>query len=310
MTERDGALACRAAKPKAVICLRYHSAPDRAAPGSNGDFMATYAIGDIQGCYTDLIELLRLIDFSPSRDQLWLAGDLVNRGPDSLSVLRWVVKHQDSVQMVLGNHDLSLLAVSEGYGKVSSSDTFMDIIQASDGKLLLDWLRCQPLMLAGEGYAMVHAGLLPEWTIQRALGLAEEVEHELAGPNYRSFLARLYGNKPLRWNDELKGIDRLRLIVNVMTRMRLLTRDGELDLSFKGELADAPPYLMAWFDAPNRRHAGTPLIVGHWSALGLRLGPDVLAIDTGCLWGGSLTALRLEDRKVFQRACPGFRKIG
>ena len=196
--------------------------------------MATYAIGDIQGCYTDLIELLRLIDFSPSRDQLWLAGDLVNRGPDSLSVLRWVFKHQDSVQMVLGNHDLSLLAVSEGYGKVSSSDTFMDIIQASDGKLLLDWLRCQPLMLAGEGYAMVHAGLLPEWTIQRALGLAEEVEHELAGPNYRSFLAACMATSPCAGTTSSKALTSLRLIVNVMTRMRLLTRDGELDCRSRG----------------------------------------------------------------------------
>lgn len=184
------------------------------------------------------------------------------------------------------------------------------VLDAADGKVLIDWLRCQPLMLAGEGYAMVHAGLLPEWTIHRALGLAEEVEHELAGRNYRTFLARLFGNKPTRWSDELKGIDRLRLVVNVMTRMRLLTLDGELDLSFKGELADAPPQLQAWFDAPNRRYADTPLIVGHWSALGLRLSPDLLAIDTGCLWGGSLTAVRLADRKVFQRACDGYREIG
>ncbi|WP_277059949.1 symmetrical bis(5'-nucleosyl)-tetraphosphatase [Rivihabitans pingtungensis] len=272
--------------------------------------MATYAIGDIQGCYQDFMQLLDFIEFSPSRDQLWLAGDLVNRGPDSLSVLRWVFKHQDSVRMVLGNHDLSLLALSEGYGKTSAGDTLAQVLDAADGKVLIDWLRCQPLMVAGEGYAMVHAGLLPEWTIHRALGLAEEVEHELAGRNYRTFLARLFGNKPTRWSDELKGIDRLRLVVNVMTRMRLLTLDGELDLSFKGELADAPPQLQAWFDAPNRRYADTPLIVGHWSALGLRLSPDLLAIDTGCLWGGSLTAVRLADRKVFQRACDGYREIG
>ena len=272
--------------------------------------MATYAIGDIQGCYTPLMDLLRTIDFSPSRDHLWLVGDLVNRGPDSIHVLRWAFKHQDSISLVLGNHDLHLLAVAEGFGKLSSGDTLWDILNAADGKLLLDWLRMQPLMFAGEGYALVHAGLLPEWSINKALRLAEEVENELSGPNYRQFLSRLYGNKPTRWSDDLRGIDRLRMIVNVMTRMRLLTRDGELDLSFKGELPDAPAHLIPWFEAPQRRWADTPVICGHWSALGLHLSDSILAIDTGCLWGGSLTALRLADRQVFQLPCQAFRKIG
>lgn len=271
--------------------------------------MATYAIGDIQGCFSEFQQLLRLIDFSASRDHLWLTGDLVNRGPDSLAMLRWAFEHQDAITMVLGNHDLHLLAVSEGFGKVHPDDTLLDIVDAADGKLMLGWLRQQPLMHTGEGYAMVHAGLLPEWSIRQALRLAAEVEQELAGPNYRAFLGKMYGNKPTRWNDELKGIDRLRMIVNVMTRMRLLTQEGELDLAFKGELPEAPPHLRAWFDAAAPRWADTPLICGHWSALGLRLDEHVLALDTGCLWGGALTALRLSDRQVFQLPCRAYRAI-
>ena len=271
--------------------------------------MATYAIGDIQGCFPQFLELLRMIDFNPSRDHLWLTGDLVNRGPDSLGMLRWAFEHQDSISMVLGNHDLHLLAVAEGFGKVHPEDTLLDIVQANDGKLLLDWLRVQPLMLAGEGYAMVHAGLLPEWSIDQALDLAEEVEQVLSGPNYRQFLSKMYGNKPTRWSDDLKGIDRLRMTVNAMTRMRLISRSGEMDFSFKGELADAPDALIPWFDAEHAQWADTPLIFGHWSALGLRVDERVLAIDTGCLWGGALTALRLADRQVFQLPCPAVLEI-
>lgn len=271
--------------------------------------MATYAIGDIQGCYAPFQQLLRKIEFDPGKDSLWLTGDLVNRGPESLEVLRWVFQHQDCVQIVLGNHDLHLLAVSEGYGRLHASDTLQAVLDAADGKILLDWLRCQPLMIAGDGYAMVHAGLLPDWTIDHALGLAEEVENMLAGPAYREFLSRLYGNKPTRWSEDLKGIERLRLIVNAMTRMRLITRDGELNLSFKGELADAPANLIPWFASERRRSHEMPIICGHWSALGLFVTDDILAIDTGCLWGGSLTALRLEDRQLFALPCPAYQAI-
>lgn len=214
--------------------------------------MAIYAIGDIQGCFEPFQQLLRLIDFNPGKDTLWLTGDLVNRGPQSLEVLRWVFQHQDQVEMVLGNHDLHLLAVSEGFGKIHRDDTIDDVLNAADGKVLLDWLRCQPMMLEGHGYAMVHAGLLPEWTISKALRLAEEVEFGLSGTRYREFLGRLYGNKPTRWTDDLKGVDRLRLIVNVMTRMRFLTRDGELDLSYKGELEARRPI---WCPGSRRRTA-------------------------------------------------------
>ena len=271
--------------------------------------MAIYAIGDLQGCFTPFQQLLRKIEFNPGQDTLWLTGDMVNRGPESLEVLRWVYQHQDCVEMVLGNHDLHLLAVSEGFGKIKPDDTLLDILDAADGKVLLDWLRCQPLMITGHGYAMVHAGLLPEWTLERALRLAEEVEDQLSGPNYREFLSRLYGNKPTRWSEDLKGIERLRLVVNAMTRMRLITQDGEMDLAFKGELADAPANLMPWFASPRRRSLDLPIICGHWSALGLYLSEDVLAIDTGCLWGGSLTALRLEDRQIFSLPCPAYQAL-
>ncbi|OWY37895.1 bis(5'-nucleosyl)-tetraphosphatase (symmetrical) [Xenophilus sp. AP218F] len=271
--------------------------------------MAIYAIGDIQGCFVQFQQLLRKIDFNPGKDGLWLTGDLVNRGPQSLEVLRWVYQHQDQVEIVLGNHDLHLLAVSEGLGKLHRDDTIHDILNAADGKVLLDWLRCQPLMLEGHGYAMVHAGLLPEWSIAKALRLAEEVEDGLAGPYYRDFLSRMYGNKPTRWSDDLKGGDRLRVIVNAMTRMRFVTRDGEIDLGFKGERDAAPAHLVPWFEAPNRRHAGTPVICGHWSALGVHLDEDVLSIDSGCLWGGSLTALRLDSRETVSLPCPAFREV-
>ncbi|AXK39329.1 symmetrical bis(5'-nucleosyl)-tetraphosphatase [Crenobacter cavernae] len=271
--------------------------------------MATYAIGDIQGCYDPFQQLLREIDFQAGRDTLWLTGDLVNRGPESLEVLRWVYRHQDCVEMVLGNHDLHLLAVAEGFGKSHADDTLLDILNAADGKLLLDWLRCQPMMIATEGAAMVHGGLLPEWSIAKAMRLAAEVESALSGPHHRQFLSRLYGNKPTRWSEDLRGMDRLRLIVNAMTRMRMVTRDGEIDLTFKGEREDAPPNLVPWFEAPNRKSAGTPIVCGHWSALGLMLTDDVWAIDTGCLWGGSLTALRLEDLQAFSLPCRANRTI-
>ena len=273
--------------------------------------MATYAIGDIQGCFTQFQQLLQRIGFSPSRDRLWLTGDLVNRGPDSLAMLRWAFEHQDSLTLTLGNHDLHLLAVSQGYGRLKPGDTLAPILEATDGKVLLDWLRLQPLMVLDEGYAMVHAGLLPAWSLDQALDLATEVEDWLGGPHWREFFARMYGNKPARWDDSLTGIDRLRMIVNAMTRLRLINRRGDMDFAFKGELADAPPDLPAWFDAPHARwqEAGIPLVFGHWSALGLHVDGRAIGLDTGCLWGGQLTALRLSDRQLFQQACPVTRPI-
>lgn len=271
--------------------------------------MANYAIGDIQGCFTQFEQLLKIIEFNSGKDNLWLVGDLVNRGPQSLEVLRWVMAHDDCVQIVLGNHDLHLLAVSEGFGRLKASDTFDDILNAAEGKILLDWLRCQPLMVSDHRFAMVHAGLMPEWTIGKALRLAEEVENLLSGKDYRYFLSQMYGNRPARWNDELRGMDRWRLVVNAMTRMRLITHDGEMNLTHKGTLQDAPEHLIPWFEA-DRRSAGSPIICGHWSALGLHMDDDVMLIDTGCLWGGSLTAVRLEDRQLYSLPCPALRTPG
>lgn len=268
-----------------------------------------YLMGDLQGCCQALERMLQTIEFSPSRDHLFVLGDLVNRGPDSLGVLRRLRGLDNAATCLLGNHDLHLLAVSEGYGKVHADDTIQPILDAAESKVLLDWLRCQPLMIYEQGYAMVHAGLLPEWSIKKALRLAEEVEYELSGQHHRQFLGKLYGNKPVRWQDDLKGMDRLRLIVNAMTRMRFITQDGELDLSYKGELDGAPPHLLPWFEAATRRSVDTPIICGHWSALGLHMDDDVLAIDSGCLWGGSLTAVRLEDRAVFSLPCQAYREI-
>ena len=265
--------------------------------------MATYAIGDIQGCYEPLQQLLQLIQFNPQHDTLWLAGDLVNRGPGSLEVLRWAYQHRDSLRVVLGNHDLHLLAVDAGHGKLHDEDTLHAILDAPDRPILLDWLRRQKLVHCENGWLMVHAGLLPQWTADDAQRLAQEVEKRLQRDDYRDFLAHMYGNKPQHWDEALHGKDRLRLIVNAMTRMRLVTRDGDIDLKFKGELDNAPPELVAWFDAAGRRSADTPIVCGHWSALGLKLSANLCALDSGCLWGGDLTALRLEDRQVLQVSC-------
>jgi bis(5'-nucleosyl)-tetraphosphatase (symmetrical) len=265
--------------------------------------MATYAVGDIQGCYIELQRLLERVSFDPATDRLWLVGDLVNRGPGSLDVLRLVKSLGDSAVTVLGNHDLHLLAVAEGLADLHRSDTLDEILQAPDRDDLLIWLRGQRLLHVEGDYVLVHAGLLPQWTVEEAQGLAREVEGELRGVNYREFLARMYGNNPHQWDSALTGYKRLRVIVNAFTRMRICTNDGGMEFKFKGELANIPTGYRPWFEVPGRASAGATVIFGHWSALGLKLMPDVVALDTGCLWGGPLSALRLEDRKLFQVAC-------
>jgi len=267
--------------------------------------MATYAIGDVQGCFASLKGLLELIAFDPQRDRLWFVGDLVNRGPDSLATLRFVKSLGDGAVCVLGNHDLHLVAVAAGCSGLREQDTLQDTLDAPDAAELIDWLRTRPLMHAENGYAMVHAGLLPSWTVPLALELAHEVEQKLRAPGYDSVLARMYGNEPDRWKDALRGEERRRVIINAMTRMRVCTVKGVMRLRYKGDANDLPPGVVPWFAVPGRASQATPIIFGHWSALDLVLEPNVIGLDTGCLWGRKLSALRLEDRRLFQFSCPG-----
>lgn len=266
--------------------------------------MATYAIGDIQGCFHSLQALLERCAFDPARDRLWLVGDLINRGPRSLETLRFVRDLGDRAVTVLGNHDLYLLMVAEGAARFrGKDDTLHAVLDAPDCADLLHWLRHQPLCHTEGGYCLVHAGLLPQWTTARARQLAREVEAALQGVQYPDFIAHLWGSEPAAWSDALTGWARLRVIVNAMTRMRFCTPDGVMDFHTKGELAQAPAGHLPWFEAPSRQSTDRIVITGHWSALGLRLTDNHYAIDTGCLWGGQLTALRLEDRALFQVPC-------
>ena len=265
--------------------------------------MATYAIGDVQGCFQAFQGLLERIAFNAKRDRLWLVGDLVNRGPDSLATLRFVKGLGDSAICVLGNHDLHLIAVAEGNAVLRRDDTLEETLSAPDCAELVTWLRQRPLMHAEGGCAMVHAGLLPSWTITQAQELAHEVENALRAPRYAALLARMYGNDPDRWSDRLTGYARLRVIVNAMTRMRVCTREGVMQLRYKGDSEMLPDGVLPWFAVPGRASSTTPIIFGHWSALGLVLEPNVIGLDTGCLWGRKLSALRLEDRRLFQFSC-------
>jgi len=266
--------------------------------------MATYAIGDVQACLEPLERLLGEIGFSRSRDRLWFVGDLVNRGPDSAAVVRFVRDLGERAVVVQGNHDLHLLALAAGHAKRRADDTFDDLLAAPDRDELLDWLRFRPMLHVDDEYVMVHAGLLPSWPVGQAQDLAAEVEAELRAKRYRLFLAELYGSKPDAWDDGLRGMDRLRVIVNAMTRMRFCTADGVMDFRVKGEVEKAPPGFMPWFDVPARKARGATIVCGHWAALGLLLREDVACLDSGCVWGRNLSALRLEDRRLSQCGCP------
>ncbi len=267
--------------------------------------MATYAVGDVQGCDDALVALLGAIAFRPGIDRLLFAGDLVNRGPASLAVLRRVRALGNDATVVLGNHDLHLLAVAAGARR---RDTLEDVLRAPDRDDLLDWLRARPLLhacAAGTGDAVVvHAGLLPAWSVDRAAALAREVERELRD-RPAQLLASMYGDEPARWDDGLRGPDRHRVVLNALTRMRLVTPDGALHLGYSGPPAGAPAGLVPWFDAPGRASDGARVVCGHWAALGLVVRPDLVALDSGCVWGRDLTALRLEDDQVFSVRCRG-----
>ncbi|MBP6344445.1 MAG: symmetrical bis(5'-nucleosyl)-tetraphosphatase [Neisseriaceae bacterium] len=260
--------------------------------------MAHYVIGDLQGCFDEFQALLNKLDFNYGKDSLWLTGDIVNRGPKSLETIRFIMQHEDCMQTVLGNHDLHLLAVYEGYGRLKKGDTLDGILNAVDNKIMMDWLRSRPMMLADERYALVHAGLLPEWSIDQALDLAEEVEMALTSVYYREVFSQMYGNKPNRYRSSLEGMDRLRLIINVLTRTRAITRDGALDLDFKGKPKKMPPELIPWFQAEHKAYSSHTILFGHWSSLGFYDEDGVVCLDSGALWGGKLTAMNLADHST------------
>jgi bis(5'-nucleosyl)-tetraphosphatase (symmetrical) len=261
------------------------------------------AIGDLQGCDAPLASLLAACD-PDGRAPLWFAGDLVNRGPASLEALRRVRALGERATVVLGNHDLHLLAAAHRVRKAGRGDTLDAILAAPDRDALLDWLRTRPLAHLAEGRLLVHAGVFPQWTAAQAVAFAGEVSAVLRGPHWVDFLRTMYGNAPDRWDDALAGDDRLRAIVNALTRMRFVDASGRMDFSVKEGADAAPPGLMPWFDAPGRRTRDVVVVCGHWSTLGLVLRDDLIALDTGCVWGGALTAVRLADRQTWQVRCP------
>lgn len=261
--------------------------------------MSRWAIGDIQGCADELAALIARIGFKSDRDQIWFVGDLVNRGPDSLKALRLVRSLADNAICVLGNHDLHLLAVALAKAKVRKSDTIGAILEAPDRHALIDWLTQRPLAhyAAAEDDLLVHAGVVPQWSVDDTLALASEVQQALRSEP-RALLADMYGDEPDRWQSSLKQPDRLRFAVNVLTRLRFCTAEGRIDFRQKGKPESALPPWMPWFKAPHRAAARTRIVFGHWSALGYYNADDVVGLDTGCVWGGALTALNLDEPRA------------
>ena len=272
--------------------------------------MSTYVIGDLQGCHQSCLELLAQIDATAPDAKLWFAGDLVNRGPDSLATLRLVKSLGARAQCVLGNHDLHLLAAAHGIRKLSRSDTLDAILAAPDRQALLDWLRQCPLAIYEQGHLLVHAGVLPQWSAAQTRALAHEVETVLQGPNWLEFLGKMYGNEPNQWRDELTGKARLRCIVNGLTRLRFCDAQGVMEFDSKEGAGGAPEGFMPWFDVPGRKSLDATVLFGHWSTLGLMVRENVIGLDTGCVWGSKLSALRLEDRALVQVVCPQYQAPG
>ncbi len=265
--------------------------------------MATYAIGDIQGCFTALKKLLDQIRFNPARDRLWFVGDLVNRGSESLSVLRYVKSLGQVATTVLGNHDIHLLAVAGGVGKLHRRDTIQDILETPDREELLFWLRHQPMIHRESGFVLVHAGLLPEWSVDKALTLAQEVEQALRSEHYQHLLMPLYRSTECRWKDDHPSPYRLGAITNVLTRLRVCSAEGEMDLSYKGPPDEAPPGLLPWYKIPPIHNRDETIVFGHWSNLGIIIDEKLLGLDGGCVWGKELVAIRLDDRERFHVSC-------
>ncbi|MGF1644721.1 MAG: symmetrical bis(5'-nucleosyl)-tetraphosphatase [Thiotrichales bacterium] len=268
--------------------------------------MAIYAIGDIQGCFADLQRLVEHLNFDPVVDTLWFVGDLVNRGPDSLNTLRFVRELGTAAVTVLGNHDLHLLAVSLGIQPARNKDTFLPVLHAPDAAELLSWLRQRPLLYydATLEIALVHAGLPPQWDLATALACAGEVEATLKGPDHREFLLHMYGNKPQLWSPTLSGLDRWRYSINALTRMRYCDAEGQLDFKQKLVPGTQPKHLMPWFQVPWRQSRGLRIVFGHWSTLGFHDRDNVYALDTGCVWGGALTALRVDAHQPQRISIP------
>jgi len=264
--------------------------------------MSTYAIGDIQGCYDELVELLELVNFDPAQDQLWSVGDLVNRGPRSLDVLRYLMSLPKAPIVTLGNHDLHFLAVATGTIPTGPKDTLQECLSAPDLPSIIQWLRNQPLLHDAPelGYTMVHAGIPPQWDLSKAKSLAEEVSTVLKSEHYLDYFKSMYSDQPDQWDDDLQGTTRYRVITNYLTRMRFCDADGRLELRQKELAIHYDASWKPWFSWPRKTLLPRPILFGHWAALvGKTQHDDFLALDTGCVWGGSLTALRLEDRKIF-----------
>lgn len=294
--------------------------------------MSTYAIGDLQGCAQSFDRLLERIAFDRREDRLWLVGDLVNRGPDSLGVLRRVMALGDVATVVLGNHDLHLLAVGAGARRRGRNDTIADVLAAPDAARLLDWLRHRPLAhratVASREVLMVHAGVLPTWSVADTMRHAAELEAALRAESWREMLVHVFGDEPARWDDALAGNARLRVIVNALTRLRFCSDDGRIDFDSKdspagftetlGNASTAaspgalppPEGFRPWFDIASRRTRDARVVFGHWSTLGALVRDDIVALDSGCVWGGALTAVRLDDSALFQVRCPQSQRPG
>lgn len=269
-----------------------------------------WIIGDLQGCCASLHELLTHPDIAADPDaRFWFAGDLVNRGPDSLGTLRSVMALGERATVVLGNHDLHLLAAAADIRPPGRSDTLDDILNAPDADALIDWLRHRPLAHYEHHHLLVHAGILADWSVTKTLELAKEVEMALRSPDWRTHLAHMYGNKPVRWKDSFQGDKRLRAVINALTRLRMCHPNGDMEFKYKRE-PEPGQDLLPWFDVPGRVARDVTIVFGHWSALGLLLRPDVICLDTGCVWGGKLTAMRMHDRHLAQVACTQYRKPG
>lgn len=265
-----------------------------------------WAIGDIQGCFDEFIELVGLIDAHAANEgytdhpMLWLVGDLINRGPKSLETIAWLMKYERRCRIVLGNHDLNFLAVAAGIRNPKSDDTLDALIQSSNRKDVVAWVRQQQLAHYESGILMVHAGVLPQWDVAMTLAYAAEIEYRLQSRNWKDFLRQMYGNEPNQWRADLKGVLRRRVSVNALTRLRFCNNEGVMDFNTKEAMKNAPPGFLPWFALTERRTRNDTIVFGHWSTLGLMNTSRVVALDTGCVWGGSLSAVNLSSRQLLQ----------